>query len=226
MNEPTKLSPLHNSLAARQAHFVTQAGWQVADHFGDVPGETAVARTHVALIDQSSNGKICVEGDKAGEILDTADLAIGHGQENEHGFVYRLRRDLFFVHTAPGDVDAAAQALAMQAAGATNLITVTNVTHGSAELWLVGPRSAELLSRLCGLDFHPSQFPNAAAKQSSVAKTTQIILRRDVSAQLAYALIGGRSFAAYLWETILIAGNNLGIRPIGQTAVDKLNSSN
>lgn len=219
MTQPTKLSPLHNTLAARQAHFVQLAGWQVAEQLGDVDRETAAARTHVALIDQSANGKIRVEGETADELLSAADLAIGHSQTSEHGTVYRLRRDLFFVHTAPDDVDAATEALTTQAAVADGLITVTDVTHGSAELWLVGPRSAELLGRLCGLDFHDSQFPNGTVKQSSMAKTTQIIIRRDVDDTPAYALIGGRSYGAYLWETIMEAGENLGIGSAGQAAL-------
>lgn len=219
MTQPTKLSPLHNTLAARQAHFVKQAGWQVAKQLGDVDRETAVARTAVALIDQSANGKIRIEGNAAGEMLGAADLPVGHSQTGEHGVLYRLRRDLFFMHTTPDDVDAATQALTAQAAAADGLITVTDVTHGNAELWLVGPRSAELLSRLCGLDFHDSQFPNGTVKQSSVAKTTQIIIRRDVDDMPAYALIGGRSYGVYLWETIMEAGQNLGIGSAGQAAL-------
>ena len=118
-----------------------------------------------------------------------------------------------------GDVAETAVTLTNQAANSYNLITVTDVTHGSAELWLIGPNSAELLSRLCGLDFHDSQFPSGTAKQSSVAKTTQLIIRRDLGEQPAYALIGGRSLAAYLWQTIMEAGQDLDIQPVGNAVL-------
>ncbi|MCP5095608.1 MAG: hypothetical protein GY943_08660, partial [Chloroflexi bacterium] len=64
-----------------------------------------------------------------------------------------------------------------------------------------------------------SEFPNGMAKQSSVAKTTQIIIRRDLGNMPAYALIGGRSLAVYLWQTILEAGQDLGIQPVGLEAL-------
>ena len=78
------------------------------------------------------------------------------------------------------------------------------------------------------MDLHPKAFPNNSAKQSSVAKTSQLIIRSDrVSASgattvTAYTLIGARSLAAYLWETVLEAGRDLGIAPIGQAALEQL----
>jgi heterotetrameric sarcosine oxidase gamma subunit len=118
-----------------------------------------------------------------------------------------------------------ALSLTNQAADHPDLITVTDVTHGNAELWLIGPNSAELLSRLCGLDFHDSQFPNGTAKQSSLAKTTQLIIRRDLGDVPTYALIGGRSLAAYLWQTILEAGQDWGIQPTGLAALRPLTTA-
>ncbi|MFQ5436180.1 MAG: sarcosine oxidase subunit gamma family protein, partial [Anaerolineae bacterium] len=168
------------------------------------------------------NGKIRVEGMAAGQLLAADELAINGGKQTTFGRIYRLRRDLFFVTTAPDTVEEVAASLADQAANAESLITVTDVTHGNAELWLVGPQAAALLSRLCGLDFHDSRFPNGTAKRSSVAKTAQIIIRRDMVGKQtvpAYTLIGARSFAAYLWQTILAAGRDLSVQPVGQAAL-------
>jgi heterotetrameric sarcosine oxidase gamma subunit len=103
-----------------------------------------------------------------------------------------------------------------------DLITVTDITPGCAELWLIGPHSPLLLSRLCGLDFHERRFPNHTAQRSSVAKTTQTIIRRDRGDLPAYALIGRRSLAAYLWQTIMEAGKDLKIQPIGLDAFKQL----
>ncbi len=212
-----KLSPINEIAKQLNAEFVEQDGWQVAQDLGKVANMESVA-----LSDQSYNGKIRIEGRTAGAMLDADESAIGAGKAVEYGRVYRLRRDLFFVTTEAGAVANAAHSLTTQAANHPDLITVTDVTHGNAELWLIGPNSAELLSRLCGLDFHDSQFPNDTAKQSSVAKTTQLIIRRDLGEQPAYALIGGRSLAAYLWQTILGAGRDLGIQPIGSAVLKSL----
>lgn len=226
---PQKRTPLFATAQAAGAAFTDEAGWQVPEAFGDTEVEVATARHAVALIDRSANGKIMVEGEGATAALeaawDTPPLAIGEGIHVNSTVVYRLRDDLYFVSTNPeikeGDLaklEAAAQESAEQ-------VTVTDVTHGRSELHLIGPRSAELLSRLCGLDFHPARFPDRSAKQSRVAKTNQIIIRCDLEgtpALHAYALIGDRSLAAYLWETILEAGRDLSVTPAGRAALTQL----
>jgi heterotetrameric sarcosine oxidase gamma subunit len=218
-----KNSPIHELAREKQAHFIDLNGWRVAQNYGDVAAETAVIhQSSVALCDQSHNGKIRVEGAAAGAMLQADELAIGETQAVAYGQLYRLRRDLFFVSTAAENVTETAVSLTQQANDSPDLITVTDVTHGNAELWLIGPRSAELLSRLCGLDFHDSQFPNDIAKQSSVAKTTQLIIRHDLGELPAYTLIGARSLAAYFWKIIMEAGRDLGIQPVGTAAVKEL----
>jgi heterotetrameric sarcosine oxidase gamma subunit len=220
-----KLSPIYETAKRLNAKFNELDGWQVAQNFGK-----AASTESVALCDQSHNGKIRIEGPTAGAMLQADELPIGGGKAVEIGWIYRLRRDLFFV-SVTSDVGETAVTLTNQAANHPDLITVTDVTHGNAELWLIGPNSTELLSRLCGLDFHDSQFPNNTAKQSSVAKTTQLIIRHDLVAPAglqtapAYVLIGGRSLAAYLWQTILEAGQDLGIQPIGLAALRSLTTA-
>ncbi|MCP4359053.1 MAG: aminomethyl transferase family protein [Chloroflexi bacterium] len=233
MNQTIKRSPIHHAEEKWQGQFIEQAGWQVVQLFSSVEQETAVGQNSVALCDQSHKGKIRVEGKTAGAMLDADKLAINEGKATNVGWLYRLRQDLFFVSSSAesvADTSAlsaveVAVSLIQQANNSPDLITVTDVTHGNAELWLIGPHSAELLSRLCGLDFHDSRFPNCTAKQSSVAKTTQLIIRCDLGKQPAYALIGPRSLAAYLWQTILEAGQDLDIQPIGVAALRPLTTA-
>jgi sarcosine oxidase gamma subunit len=72
------------------------------------------------------------------------------------------------------------------------------------------------------LDFHPLAFPNGWAKQSSLAKTPQLIIRRDIGELPAFSIIGVRSFATNVWEPVIEAGYELGITPIGKAAVQAL----
>lgn len=201
-----------------------QDGWQLAAAFAPPTIELAAAQQHVALADCSANGKIIIEGSQADKVIGALgaipELAIGQGAAASLNHIFRLRQDQFFIST-PIDGEAEVQER-LNAAANSSLITITPVTHGRAELWLVGPRARELLSRLCGLDFHPTQFPNLSTRQSSVAKTRQLILRRDLGQLPAYALIGGRSLAAYLWETIMECGRDLPIQPIGFSTIEDL----
>lgn len=222
MNQPIQYSPLHSTAQALAAHFTEVAGWRVPDSFTGVEAETAAARQRVALADASANGKILVQGQAAAEVLLALSLEIGAGMATSLGHIYRLRSDLFFVSTPPDAASDALQSIQAAASAAPGLVTATDVTHGRAQLQLVGPNSRDLLSRLCGLDFAPGAFPNLAARQTSVAKTTQLVIRRDLGQLPAFAIIGARSLAAYLWGTIIEAGRDLGITPIGQAALQEI----
>jgi heterotetrameric sarcosine oxidase gamma subunit len=98
-------------------------------------------------------------------------------------------------------------------------VTATDMTHTYADLRLMGPAAAEVLSLACGLDFRPAAFPNLAARSSSVARTRQLILRRDFGPLPAYQLVGDQSLAAYLWGVLMEAGRGAGLRPVGVEAL-------
>lgn len=226
MNEPGKLTPIFTLAQKSGARFELRDGWQIAAAFAPSAIEQAAAQQHVALADCSANGKLIVEGTQVEKVIqalgELPELAIGQGAAASPHHIFRLRQDQFFISTPIGEEGAVQEQLHAAAAPLVSLITFTPITHGRAELWLVGPQAAELLSRLCGLDFHDQPFPNLSARQSSVAKTRQLILRRDLGQLPAYALIGGRSLAAYLWETIMVCGRDLPIQPIGFSTIEKL----
>lgn len=232
---PAKLTPIHDTARELGAYFVDLAGWQVPQVFSSAEEEVTVARRSVALVDGSASGKIVVEGLPAEAVLQATwaipSLAIGQGVFLDSKYVFRLRDDQFFIHLDAGTEAEVVKTLTEEVEKSGELVVVNDITHGRADLLLVGPRSTQLLSRLCNLDFHPNQFPDLGAKQSSVAKTHQLILRKDLKPPdgpsiLAYSLIGARSLAAYLWQTILEAGHDLDLAPIGWSALERLRAGN
>ena len=216
----TALSPLHSRLRTLDAEFAGRDGWQVAERFPEA-GPEAAARG-VAIADESANGKLQVQGEEAEGLVRTAfaasAIAVGKSAsiETPGGRVCRLRRDLFFIGTAPAEVVAALGRLRreLQAAGQPGA-AVTDLTHGRSELRLIGRAAPELMSKVCGLDFDPGRFPDGDARQSSVAKTRQLIVRGDIGGLPSYSLIGGRSLGAYLWDTLMQAGAEFAVAPLG-----------
>jgi heterotetrameric sarcosine oxidase gamma subunit len=166
------------------------------------------------LADQSARGKVLVEGGEAASLLGM-ELHIGGGAALGKGWVYCLRQDLYLVSTPPGGEGAALAELQAKTGG--RHLTLTDLTQGRAELRLMGPASPAVLSQLCGLDL--ALFPDGECRQGSVAKTAQLILRREQGGLPGFSLIGARSLGPYLWEALLEAGKGLGIAPIGQGAL-------
>ena len=232
--EPIKVTPTDDASWELGAHFVEVAAWRVTGRFGKVENEVAAAKQRVALADVSASGKIAIEGQAAGSVLQKSwavpRLAIGQGAKLESKRVYRLRSDQYFIHSEPGAEGAAIKALYGTAEEIGELVAISDVTHGQAELILIGPRCRELLGRLCSLDFHPSQFADLTAKQGSAAKIRQLIIRHDMvmadgEPVPAFSLIGARSLAVYLWQTIREAGHDLELDLIGQLAIEGLSAS-
>ena len=228
---PIKLTPLHAVTEALGATWVEAAGWRFPTHYTSPEKEIAAARAGVGLADVSPHGKVQIEGARALQALRAAfgqapDTVGGHAAV-EAGGLYRLRADMFYLSTPPGGEAEAcrrieAAAARITAAGAGGLVTVTDLTHGLADLRLIGPAAPDVLRRVCGLDFSDAAFPNHSARQSSLAKTHQLILRRDFGPLRAYTTIGARSLAAYVWGVLMEAGESLGIVPVGVAALTAL----
>jgi heterotetrameric sarcosine oxidase gamma subunit len=204
------------------ATFTEQRGWYIPDVYTTPEAEIASAQERIALADETPNGKLLLEGDQAKSVLmavfDLNSLKINEGCDG----IYRLRNDLFFLSTPPGREVSAQKKLTTASAASEQFVTVTDITHGRAEIRVIGPDSRELLSKLCGLDFHPSVFPNETAKQSSLAKTTQLIIRRDIGELSAFSIIGSQSLGPYVWDTMMEAGREFGVVPIGMAALAAL----
>jgi len=221
-------SPLHERLKELGAISSENQGWYLVSSFGNPKTESQTAREHVVLVDLSASAKIYIEGRAACDVVEAAldaaaaGLAVGAGLDAGHFGVYRLRQDRFLVHSGPGEADALLKKLGPAAAASESLVTVTDLTHGRAEIGVIGPKAPTLLSRLCGLDFSGAHFPDMAAKQSSVAKTSQLILRHDIGAVPAFALLGDRSFGVYLWETAFDAAKDLAVGVAGMEALANL----
>ena len=126
------------------------------------------------------------------------------------------------VKVGPERLSFASEVLRCAAQGMTEPLTITDVTHGRFELRLLGPAAGNLLSRVCGLDFHETRFAQGHVAQTSVAKTHQLIIRADVANLPAYRLIGGRALGAYVWDTLMEAGRDLQLSPIGWLGLQRL----
>jgi sarcosine oxidase, subunit gamma len=68
-----------------------------------------------------------------------------------------------------------------------------------------GPRAAQMFAKLCGVDLAPDSFANGAVAQTSLARLSAIIIRHDVSDQLAYYVLCESASAEYLWDCLLDA---------------------
>lgn len=77
---------------------------------------------------------------------------------------------------------------------------------------LTGDDAANLLNRICGLDFAEDVFPNGSSARTLVAGVATEVVRDDHDGALSYLLLPSRSFGRYMEETIRDAGVEFGLR--------------
>ncbi|MFQ5796825.1 MAG: sarcosine oxidase subunit gamma family protein [Candidatus Bipolaricaulia bacterium] len=221
-------SGLHPVAQRAGAHLGTVDGWRVVLGYGSVEAEQEAARERVALADVSAAGKLVIQG-WGTDIDEALGAQLGAAPENptdlvtfDGGWIAKTNRYEYYAVLPLDKVDGTVDALHVAFAEVHVHAHVTPVTHGRDAMAVLGPRAAEALSKVCGLDFHERVFPNHRAQISSLAKVKVTIARVDRGNLPCYEVHLDRTFSEYVWEVVLDAAGELGGMTIGLEALNKL----
>ncbi|MEA2579021.1 MAG: hypothetical protein QOD78_2609, partial [Chloroflexota bacterium] len=200
--------------------------------FPAVREEVRATREGVALYDLSTYAKFLVQGPEALDGLQrlvTSDLDVAPGRIvytllcNERGgieidpTITRLGEDRFLV-LAPTLTQRRTEALLRR--GLPPGAVVTDVTSGWATLHLAGPRSRELLARLTDADVSAGAWPFLRAREIDVARARAWAFRVSFTGELGWELSVPTDYVADLYEQVVRAGTDLGLRHAGAFAFD------
>ena len=200
--------------------------------FPAVREEVRATREGVALYDLSTYAKFLVAGPEALaglQRLATSDLDVPVGRIvytllcNERGgiemdpTITRLADDRFLV-LAPTLTQRRTEALLR--CGLPAGAMVTDVTSGWATLHLAGPDSRELLARLTDADLSADAWPFLQAREIDVARARGWAFRVSFTGELGWELAVPTEFVADLYEHVVAAGADLGLRHAGAFAFD------
>lgn len=251
---PLRTSPLYDLLAAKGAEFGSKNGWERANYFRPAgatrpadtlgrPGwldwvqtEQRATRQAVALYDQTSFGKLLLQGRDALALLqrlcaNQMDVATGRmvytALLNERGgfesdcTVTRLAADRFLLVTGSAQPQRDADWISRHI-GPDEHVVLTDVSALTSVLSLMGPRSRELLARVSPDDLSPAAI--------AFSHTLEIDLghARVRAARMAY--VGGPGYELYVpvemarhvYLALQEAGADLGLVDAGYYALDAL----
>ncbi len=190
---------------------VEHHGWQVAATFGNPTEEAARTRESVGLADVSWMAKFNLQGSG---LKNSPDLGLEAG-------VWLLGRGQYLVTCEPLAAEAVKARLGQirgAAAGSPPPFYVTDVTSVYTELMLAGPRSREVLSKLTSLNLSEGARGNRTCAQAGVAHVHAVVLRNDLPGIPTFHLLVGREYGESVWESVLHAGHEYHITPIGLEA--------
>lgn len=240
--DPERVTPIHDWHIARGAVFEDVGQWKRPRYY-PLPGEDMTAavlrectavRTGVGIIDGSTLGKIDVQGQNAGQLLDLlytnvmSTLKPGRirygvlcgvdGMVLDDGTVMRLADDHFQVFTTTGN---AAKILDwmeewLQTEWPHLQVRLTSVTDHWATFPVAGPQSRALIGRIFpDLDVGNDVFPFMSWRDTQLGAVPIRVARISFSGELAFEVNVDSWHAASLWERLIAAGEPFGLTPYG-----------
>jgi sarcosine oxidase, subunit alpha len=229
--EPAKRSAIHGRHREQGATVMWAGDWRRAYDYGDPQGEALAVHQAAGLIDVSTLGKLLVRGPDAGELLDRlypnrfSNLVPGRirygviasdaGRIVDDGTICRLDEDTFYVTTTSSGAGAVYEWFSWWLADWQLDVHLTDVTQGLGAVNLAGPRAREIMGRVTELDCSSEAFKYLDGKQAEVAGVRSLILRIGFVGEVGYEIHCPAAHGEHLWDALLEAGAEHGLRPFG-----------
>jgi glycine cleavage system aminomethyltransferase T/glycine/D-amino acid oxidase-like deaminating enzyme len=212
-------------------------GWTRPPYFDVLADEHAAFRERAGLIDMSSFGKIEVTGPGALPLLERVagnliDRPIGNVVytqllEKDGGIaadvtITRLGDEHFRVVTGAGYVNSDLGWLRLQVRESDRPVDLRESTEEFSVVGLWGPCARDILERVTGDDVSEEGFPFMQAKEIRVDGAHALAQRVTYVGELGWELYLEPGWAGQVWDRLMDAGRDSGIRPGGYRVLDSL----
>ncbi len=215
---------------------IDQPSFAKPNWFEAVGSEHHTVRNGVALIDQSSFAKFEIAGPGALDAvqwlsvadMDTAVGAVVYTQLcNERG---GIECDLTMVRTGPQSW----YVITGAAFGAHDMgwirsqvpddgsVLIRDLTSGRAVINICGPRSRDVLQRVCEENIANEHFRYARAREMTIGSAPALALRIGYVGELGWELHIPTEYTQHVYELLHAAGGDFRIADVGYRAIDTL----
>lgn len=227
----TPLTPIHKKLGARMMPF---AGYDMPVSYTTINEEHLTVRNNVGLFDVSHMGQFFLKGEKAIDLIqkissnDAASLAVGQAQyaciPNASGgivddfLIYKLDENEYMLvvnaSNIQKDFDWISEANTFD-------VSIEDRSDSMALLALQGPKAAAVLSKITAIKV--DQIPYYYFGVGTVAEIDNVIVSATgYTGSGGYEIYLDNKDAVKVWNMLLEAGVEEGIKPIGLGARDTL----
>jgi glycine cleavage system aminomethyltransferase T/glycine/D-amino acid oxidase-like deaminating enzyme len=212
-------------------HTFRRPGW--LEH---VAAECRGVRERVGVLDQTSFAKYEVHGPGARRFLDRlcanalparpgrialTQMCTERGGVECDVTVTMVAEDQFYVVSAAA-TEAHDLAWMERHLPLDGSVVIDNVTARHGVLTVAGPRSRDLLARLTGDDVTNEGFPFFSAREIELAGAPVLALRLSYVGELGWELHHRLEYQAALYESLLEAGEDLGLVDFGYRALEAM----
>ena len=240
--DPERHTPIHSWHEEQGAVWEDVGRWKRPRYYpraGEgmreaVNRECLAARDGVAILDASTLGKIDIQGRDAAEFLDRIytvgfrRLGIGRcryglmlhedGMIFDDGVTARIGEHRYLMHTTTGNAEAVFDWLELwrQTEWPDLDVYCTSVTDHWATAALVGPKSRDVLRKVCDdIDLARDAFRFMDVREGHVAGVPARVFRISFSGELSFEVNVPAHRGREVWDALIDAGGEFGITPYG-----------
>ena len=225
-----------NWFATGGAPATMEYSWGRGTWFDRAAEEHRAAREAVAVFDQTSFSKFLLHGGDAEDVVQRLcanDMAVEPGRVvytgllNERGgyesdlTVTRLSGDTYFIVSGSAqttrDLDWIRRSIPPEARA-----SLTDVTSDYAVFGVMGPSARALLTGIAGADLGNEAFPFATMRDIGIGRAPVRALRVTYVGEMGWELYVPVEFAPAVYDDLVRAGRELGLRDAGYYALDSL----
>ncbi len=239
---PERLTAMHHRHIEVGARMMVAGLWWRPAFYGPperreecIAEEAMAVRTNVAIIEVSTLGGIEVRGADAAEFMNRMyTLAykkqqVGRGRYAlmtdpsgaivDDGVACRFAEDHYYVTATTGGADSVYQSMLWYNTQWRLSVDIANVTAAWCGINIAGPKSRQVLSRITrDVDLSAKAFPYMGVRHGTVAGISVRLLRVGFVGELGYEIHAPAAFGEALWDALMEAGKDAGIRPFGVEA--------
>jgi len=212
-------------------------GWTRPPYFEQLAREHRAFREQLGIIDMSSFGKVELSGPGAlqllervaGNLIDRPVGSVIYTQllEKDGGMaadvtVTRLGEEHFRLVTGAGYVDSDLGWLRLQRRDSDFDVEIRESSDELSVIGMWGPDAREVLSRVTPDGVSDDEFPFMTARSIRIGGARVLAQRVTYVGELGWELYVEPSWAVQVWDRLMAAGRDHGIRAGGYRALDSL----
>jgi glycine cleavage system T protein len=212
-------------------------GWTRPPYFELLAQEHRAFRERVGIIDMSSFGKVDVSGSGAlpllervaGNLIDRPVGSVVYTQllEKDGGMaadvtITRLGEEHFRLVTGAGYVNSDLGWLRLQQRDSDPLVEIRESSDELSVIGMWGPNARDVLERVTHDGVSEMEFPFMTARHLRIGGTRAFAQRVTYVGELGWELYVQPEWAVQVWDRLMAAGRDAGIRAGGYRALDSL----
>ena len=240
--EPVRYTPMHHRHLEEGAQMMVAGSWMRPAYYGDpenreeaIREEVSAVRGGVGILDVSTLGGIEIRGPDAAEFLNRMYtfayarqpvdrsrylmMCDETGAIVDDGVTCRFHERHFYVTTTSSGAADVYRNMLWWNAQWRLAIDISDVTNAYAAVNLAGPETRNLLEQLTDdIDLSLEAFPYMDVRTGHVAGIPARLLRIGFVGELGFEIHVPSSQGEALWDALMSAGRDHGIRPFGLEA--------